>query len=179
MTDRPKTTDGRFAPRTTRTPLAEPEVGGDSQQASSPATNPPTTPHSSRPMRRPVGSGDRLRFPPRPGYYRRVVNDDPQNPGRIQMFLDAGYEFVQGDATGGPQQSGDPSKMSTRVSKQVGGGVVGYLMEQPMAYREEDLALKHQKIEESEADMRRSLTGAAGRYGKVSINEKTEEVNPV
>ena len=134
---------------------------------------------ANRPRRVPVGQQDRLKFSQRPGYYRRVVNEDPANPGRIQAHLDAGYEFVTGEETGGPETAADPTKMSSRVSKHVGGGVIGYLMEQPIEYRREDLDAKHQQINESEADMKRSMTGASGRYGKVAINDKSEEVRPM
>lgn len=182
MTDRKRTAEGQFVARPSRTPLGEPEVGDTPVEGmTAPGVTDPNAPVSraNRPHRVPVGQQDRLKFSQRPGYYRRVVNDDPNRPGNIQAHLDAGYEFVTGSETGGPQTASDPGKMSSRVAKHVGGGVVGYLMEQPMEYREEDLAARHQAINESEADMRRTMTGAVGRYGKVAINDKTEERQPI
>jgi hypothetical protein len=93
--------------------------------------------------------------------------------------LDAGYEFVDGDETGGPLKAGDPTPMRAKISKHVGGGVTGFLMEQPMEYREEDLKLQHTRIDESEADMKRTMVGSPGRYGKADINAKAEEVSPL
>jgi hypothetical protein len=107
-----------------------------------------------------------------------VVNDDPENPGRIQAHLDAGYEFVTGDETGGPVTAGDPTKITSRVSKHVGGGRVGYLMELPEEYRREDEERKNRQVDESEATMKRNMVGGPGRYGKVSVNEKTDERRP-
>ena len=131
-----------------------------------------------RPKRIPVGEADRLRYNQRPGYYRRVVNDDPEKPGRIQEHLAAGFEFVYGSETGGPELAGDPSKMGERISKHVGGGVIGYLMEQPIEYHKEDLALRHKKINESEVDMQRTAVYGDGRYGKAEVNAKSEEQRP-
>jgi ribosomal protein L40E len=168
-----------------RKPLSQPEVGDDpSQVAGKPATPgavDAAMSRAKRPHRVPVGSADRLKYAQRPGYYRRVVNDDPQNPGRIQQHLDAGYTFVEDPgAKGGDITAHDPSIMSsTCVSKQVGGGVTGYLMEQPIEYRNEDLALQHQRISESEADMKRTMVSAPGRYGKADINNSPEERTPV
>ncbi|MBV6343380.1 hypothetical protein, partial [Candidatus Magnetobacterium casense] len=74
------------------------------------------------------------------------------------------------------------TKMSTRICKQVGGGIVGYLMELPMEYRNEDMAAKHRAVDESEAEMRKLVTRGSSedsRYGKVEINKKSEEVRPV
>lgn len=134
-----------------------------------------------RPKRTPVGTGDRLKFSQRPGYYRRVVNDDPNNPGRIQQHIDAGYEFVYGEETGGPQTADDPSKLQSKICKHVGGGIIGYLMEQPIAYRNEDLALQHAQIDSSEEDMQENMVHSEGRYGKAEINQRGEErlPNPV
>ena len=164
--------------RPNRVPLAEPEVNYNSNEVQASMASDDSVSRANRPKRIPVGSGDRLKFSNRPGYYRRIVNDDPNNPGRIQAHLDAGYSFVTGKETGGPETAADPSKMSSRVSKHVGGGVIGYLMEQPMKWREEDLALKNRRVDESEEDMQRAMVSAPGRYGKASINQKSEEVKP-
>lgn len=163
--------------RPTRKPLGEPDI------SESPSATPqPAAPaHQSlsradRPHRTPVGQGDRLKFSQRPGYYRRLVNDKED---RIQRFLDAGYEFVYGDETGGPQQSGDPSKMSSRISKQVGGGVTAYLMELPIDYRKEDVGRKARYVDQVEETMRKNVVSEPGRYGKAASSGEVEEKNPV
>ncbi len=163
--------------RPERRPLGEPEVGDITEPKGQPSTHQqPALSRASRPRRIPVGQGDRLKFSQREGYYRRVVNDVGD---RIQRFLDAGYEFVYGNETGSQQQgASDPTKMSSRVSKHVGGGVMAYLMEQPIEYRKEDMAAKDRRVDESEAAMRKSAVNAVGRYGKVNINDQVEETRP-
>ena len=98
-----------------------------------------------RKKRVPLGTRDRLRYPKRKGYTRRVFNDDHD---RIQRALDAGYEFVtEPDLPGGDPQVGDASQMGKKVSKEVGSGIKGYLMEIPDEYYEEDQKAKMDKID--------------------------------
>lgn len=118
-----------------------------------------------RVKRVPVGSGDRIKYSSRPGYVRRLVNDVH---GRVKMFQDAGYEFVQGDETGGPPRAGEGSQMGKKISKDVGGGVTAYLMEVPQEWYAEDQALKAEKNDKMEAAMKRP-DASAGQYGTVNI----------
>jgi len=117
----------------------------------------------------PLGTRQRLSYPKRPGYYRYVFNDVDD---RIQRALDAGYEFVTEDnLTGGDPRVGDASQMGKKVSKQVGGGAMGYLMEIPNEYHEEDLKAKREHLDLQEAQMKRERTdGVTDLYGKVQIN---------
>jgi hypothetical protein len=73
----------------------------------------------------------RLLAEPRPGFYRRWINDVP---GRIERARRAGYAHVK-DRTGAP--------ISTPAGTQEhGGGMRAYLMELPDPLRQEDLVAK-------------------------------------
>jgi len=120
-----------------------------------------------RPERIPLGTRNRLRYPKRKGYYRRVFNDKDD---RIQRALEAGYEFVTDHLPGGDPRTGDPSQVGSHVAKEVGGGMKGYLMEIPIEYYKEDQKAKQDRITLLEAQMKRDKTdGISGLYGKVAI----------
>jgi hypothetical protein len=100
----------------------------------------------------------------------RWVND---TEGRISMFVDGGWEFV--DGTG--KQVGDGGVDSTEVrnsalSKGMGGGVVAYLMRIPKELWLEDQARKEKEQNAAlEADIRRNADKSAD-YGRLNINVK-------
>jgi len=120
-----------------------------------------------RKKRIPLGTRDRLKYPQREGYVRRVFND---NEDRIQRALDAGYEFVTGDLPGGDPRAGDPTQVGAKVMKEVGGGMKGYLMEIPEAYYRDDQKAKQDKIDALESEMKREKTdGVSGISGKVML----------
>ena len=101
------------------------------------------------------------------GYVYRWVNDEN---GRIDRLKAAGYELVDHDVDVG-QRTVDTSKgTSSVVSKYVGQGVTSYLMRTKAEYYEEDQAAKNKAIDESEADMKRTLNSKQnGTYGKVEF----------
>ena len=102
-----------------------------------------------RPERIPVGQQNRLAFPKRKGYVRRVVND--VNDGeRIKMFERAGYTRVAGIVPGGDTRAGADSQMGTGVVRSVGLGIKGVLMEIPEEFYKEDQALKDKATDETE-----------------------------
>jgi len=117
----------------------------------------------------PLGTRNRLSYPERKGYHRRVFNDDHD---RIQRALGAGYEFVtESGLTGGDPRAGDASQMGAKVSKQVGFGTTGYLMEIPDEYYNEDQKAKQERLNLQEAQMKRERTdGVTDLYGKVQID---------
>jgi hypothetical protein len=116
-----------------------------------------------RPKRVPIGTRNILKYPKRPGYRRRVVNDTED---RIKIFKDAGYEIVQNKSlpTGDPR-AGDASQMGMPVAKNVGGGMKGVLMEIPEEWYVEDQKAKQDKIKAQEAAMRDQNYGVEGGYG--------------
>ncbi len=121
----------------------------------------------------PLGTRNVLTFSKRPGYVRRIVNDVDD---RIQRFNDAGYEIVHGEETGGDPLAGAASKIGSAVSKPVGGGTMGVLMEIPEEYYNEDQAAKHAEIDKVEASMKRksrpdqAADNQLGQYGDISIS---------
>lgn len=121
-----------------------------------------------RPKRIPLGTRNVLRYPERPGYHRRVFNDVED---RILRAQQAGYEIVQQSdlPPGDPRRLGDASQMGKGVSKQVGLGVKGVLMEIPLEYYEADQKAKQDRVDRRFAAMKQENSGADGTYGKVDI----------
>ena len=120
-----------------------------------------------RPKRVPLGTRNVLKYPDRPGYVRRVVNDVED---RIQRFQNAGYEIVQNkNLPSGDPRAGDASQMGMPVSKSVGNGVKGVLMEIPEDWYKEDQQSKQDKISADEGAMRQNKGGVEGAYGDIGI----------
>lgn len=101
------------------------------------------------------------------GYVYRWVNDEN---GRIDRLKAAGYELVDHDVEVG-QRTADTSKgTSSVVSKYVGQGVTSYLMRTKAEFHKEDHEAMMKKVDESEADMKRTLnSNRNGTYGKVDF----------
>lgn len=115
----------------------------------------------------------KLQADAREGYVRRWVNDEP---GRLDMFKEAGYEFV----TDPKLQVGEGDDISQRpglgtaVSRHVGIRADNqpqraYLMEIPEEYYKEDQTAKMQQVDEREDALRRGqdnqgAPGVDGRY---------------
>lgn len=124
-----------------------------------------------RPKRIPVGgSRDILTVDGLPeGYVGRWVNDED---ARIQKFLDGGYEFVQrnGEIAVGVTTVDSSEGSGSLYSKNVGNGIVAYLMAIPKEYYEEDAKERAKQVDKTEADMLRKLNnGDDGRYGEVTL----------
>ena len=106
-----------------------------------------------------------------PNYKYTWVNDDDK--GSIQRFKEAGYEFVDDELKVGDKNVDGSTLPSSVVSKNVGQGLTAYLMRQPMEFHEEDMAAKHKRVDELEADMKRELnSGKDGTYGSVEFERK-------
>lgn len=88
-------------------------------------------------VRVPFGTrSQKLHFPKREGYKRRIFND---TPGRLEAALQAGYTFVM-----------TPGR--THISRAVGtaergGKQTGYLMEIPQQFYDEDFAAKQASLD--------------------------------
>jgi len=121
-----------------------------------------------RPKRVPLGTRNVLRYPARPGYHRHVINDVDDN---ILIHEQAGYTVVQKkDLPSGDPRAGDASQMGMPVSKEVGGGVKGVLMEIPQEWYDEDQKARQDKITADESAMKRSKGDIEGGYGEVKID---------
>ena len=120
-----------------------------------------------RPKRIPLGTRNVLQYPKRPGYVRRVVNDVED---RVMRFQQAGYEIVQKkDLPSGDPRAGDASQMGMPVSKGVGNGVKGVLMEIKEEWYLEDQKRKQTDVSAQEAAMRQNKGGVEGAYGDIGI----------
>jgi len=136
----------------------------DAEQEDAPMS---ATPPVVRPKRKPLGRQDVLKYPGRPGYVRRVVND---REDRIRRFEEAGYNIVQdADLVPGEKRAGDASQVGAPVSKQVGGGMRAYLMEIPEEWYNEDQAVKQGQVDAYEQEMQRTRGGVDGSYGDMKI----------
>ena len=109
-----------------------------------------------REKRRPFGSQvQKLAYDARVGYHRHWFND---NPGRIKQALEAGYTHVE-------------DKEGKKVARVVGvnpagGALMGYLMETPQEWYEEDMARQAALDTEREQAIKNgTVAGAPGKDG--------------
>lgn len=104
-------------------------------------------PRKDRPKRTPIGSRNVLTTDQREGFVRRWVNDEP---GRVDMFKEAGYEVVGKTNVGDPRVGSDSNLGSSVTRKSVGGGQHAVLMEISEEYYQEDSEAKEQAIKAKE-----------------------------
>lgn len=99
-----------------------------------------------------------------PGYVYRWVNDLDT---RIQIFQDAGYEFVPtGEGQVGDKRVGTASDVGSWVSKPVGSGITAYLMKIKQEWFEEDQQKKLDLIRRQEVDMSDQSGNLFNGYGQ-------------
>ncbi|CAN8142620.1 hypothetical protein THIOSC15_490005 [uncultured Thiomicrorhabdus sp.] len=105
-----------------------------------------------------------------PGYVHRFVNDDP---GRLRMFMDAGWEVVEKREVMKIlyDDIGAGSHVGSLVTKTVGKEKTAYLMRLKREYYEEDQEAKAEKIHEHEAGLK-AVNEKDGQYGEVKINRR-------
>jgi len=120
-----------------------------------------------RPARIPVGSGNKLEFDGKdPNYMYRVVNDVP---GRLQMFLQAGYEFDHDTTRVADKGIAEGTELDTRRMVNSGSGIKSYLMRIPKEFYNEDQARKIEAVKKSEAQMKnKNPNPVKGEYGGLS-----------
>lgn len=84
-----------------------------------------------------------------PNYHYRVVND---TGNRIDRFLAAGYELVQGDSVKvGDSRVGKASPIGSTAEVEVGGGKKAQVMRIRKEWHEEDQAAKQAHVDATEA----------------------------
>lgn len=128
----------------------------------------------SRPKRTPIGSRNILTTDQRSGFVRRWVNDEP---GRVEMFKEAGYEVVGKTDVGDPRAGSDSNVGSSVTRKSVGGGQHAVLMEISEEYYKEDLEAKEQAIKSKEKTL--VPEELKDGYGDgVTISRSLERGNP-
>ena len=99
----------------------------------------------------PVGYGNKLEFTCNdPAYVYRIVND---TPGRLDLFLRAGYEFTYEGDRAADKGVAETGQADTRISVDAGKGVRAYRMRILQKFYDEDQAQKLNKIQATEASM--------------------------
>lgn len=114
-------------------------------------------PRMPKEARQPFGSTtQKLAYPPRTGYHRHWFNDEP---GRIDQALAAGYTHVD-------DKEGNQVKRVVGVT-QGGGPLVGYLMEVPEEWFQEDMARQQKEVDKLDDAIRRgAIAGKPGEDGR-------------
>ena len=102
-----------------------------------------------------------------PAFEYRIVRDAP---GRLDKFLDAGYEVVTHEAKVGDPRVGTPAAEGSPVKISMGGGEQGYLMRIPKEWYEEDQKAKQDEIDARETQMIRRHK--QDHYGIAEITKK-------
>ena len=123
--------------------------------------------NSAKPGRVPVGAGNKLQFAGKdPSYRYRVVND---NPGRLAMFQQAGYEFCYSEEREADKGAAEAGGVDTRIVADAGRGVKGYLMRIPREFYDEDQAAKIEKVKATEDQLKnRNPNPRKGEYSGLS-----------
>ena len=97
-----------------------------------------------------------------PNFVYRIVND---SPGRVQEFLEAGWE-IDSKTKVGNSRVGLPTSEGTHNQLHVGSGLKAYIMRIKREWYEEDQAEKQRAVVQSEEALKQ-----AGDYGKLKINQ--------
>ena len=128
-----------------------------------------------RPKRRPTRGRDKLSIPPKKGFRSRLVTD---SPGRIEELKAKGWSVRTGTDSTGESRAGDATPHSKAVvSRHVGGGNVGIVMDIPeedyKAFKADEQAdldeLERGILRRHESEVGSDKTGKAAAYGNVEI----------
>lgn len=166
----PKTSKKKATAKTTR--VTRLDVDETSEDVVPDVPKRPNRSVDAHPTRTPVaGNRDKLAVRGIPeGKVARWVNDLDEG-SRIQMFLDAGYEFVTSKGLTIGDRTVDTSTLDTGSvrTKNVGAGVTAYLMAIDKEFYDEDQQAKYDEIQRTEESMFRDDINSEDRYGKVNI----------
>lgn len=113
---------------------------------------------SERPERVPLHRQNILHADTRPGYVRRLVNDQDD---RIERFKKAGWSPVEDEQVGDPH-AGDASSLGSMTTKSVGAGMKAVLMEIPEEHYQEDQRDKQKRVNELEEAMEQDIKNKLG-----------------
>lgn len=124
-----------------------------------------------RPERKPIYKNKILEAKPRKGFVRRFVNEEP---GRVAMFLEAGWTLVVGDEDASDSKVQDAAQQSSLVRRVVNRGAdarsqTAVLMEIPEDLYNEDQAAKQKKVDKIEDSYDPNKTKQSGAdYGNMT-----------
>ena len=127
---------------------------------------------SARPRRTPINGRNVLTVTGKePGYVYRVVNDVGD---RIQQFIEAGYELVNGnDVKVGDRRVVSASAEGSKAQVSVGNrGEKAFVMRIKEDWYKEDQKAKAEEVTRLEQSITKNLTGKAD-YGSVKIEQGT------
>ena len=130
------------------------------------------TKRTERPVRIPMsGSRKRMHIDEEfqdPNYHYAWINDQRDLLFRAKR---AGYETVYAAEipSWGQTDVDSANPTESAISMPVGGGVIAYLLKQPMEYFLEDQEAMNAIVDDREADMKKELNSTEGTYGEVKF----------
>lgn len=103
------------------------------------------------------------------GFHYAWVNDE-----KVDARLEEGFEFVTHAVTVGTRNlaAAKTNNGSICVTLPVGAGVTGFLMRIPQEFYNEDMKLYNQRVDETEATMKKQVSNN-GLTGSLEISRKT------
>jgi hypothetical protein len=104
-----------------------------------------------------------------PDFEYRIVKE---KPGRIDKFLNAGYEVVTHEVEVGDKNASRDVSEGSPVKLNLGRGEVGYLMRVPREFYLEDQQAKEDELQAREADMLDKAK--SGHYGRLDIKRGSQ-----
>jgi hypothetical protein len=85
----------------------------------------------------------------------------------VPRYLDAGYSFVDYDVSFGSYHVNQGNPLGARYARDVGMGMVAYLMEVPEEYYQEDQRALEERIKASEAGIKNQGRASGLDHGEV------------
>ena len=107
-----------------------------------------------------------------PNYVYRWVLDDPKRPGRLQRFLDGGYEVVTDTNEIGQNTVDRGKKLGSAITRPDGGSTL-VLMRILKEWYDEDQEAKAERIAATEKSMLAEAMEDEGRYGTVTVKRRS------
>lgn len=102
-------------------------------------------------------------------FVERIFVEDPDNPGRVELAKEAGWEPVTGDGILGDPAVDNCREPGSCITRPVGGGKVGYLMRKRRDWYEEDMEPVRQKALKQEEEIYRELKEREQGYGTYHV----------
>lgn len=100
----------------------------------------------------------------RPDYHGCWVNEP-----LVPRYLDAGYTFVDYDVSFGSYHVHQGNPLGARYARDVGMGMVAYLMEIPLEYYNEDRLREEEQLKAAEAALERDARAKGLDHGTLKL----------
>ena len=114
-------------------------------------------------VRTPLGTReDVLTVPKVPGFHVHFINEK-----NVPSALSQGYEFLEADYVVGGEVVSTTTQSGSIITKDVGGGITAYVMILADKFREEDNAIRRERVLEQNRHALENLNGESF-YGKVT-----------